>query len=82
MPVKIDGSEGQATMAQPEKSKSSTTEEAVRVSKANGALAKDRPQELIIMVGGPGSGKSTFVTTKMKSYVRVNNDELKTAAKC
>ena len=69
-------------MAQPEKSKSSTAEEAVRVSKANGALAKDRPQELIIMVGGPGSGKSTFVTTKMKSYVRVNNDELKTPAKC
>ena len=69
-------------MAQPEKSKSGTTEEAVRVSKANGALAKDRPQELVIMVGGPGSGKSTFVTTKMKSYVRVNNDELKTPAKC
>ena len=69
-------------MAQPEKSKSSATEEAVRVSKANGALAKDRPQELVIMVGGPGSGKSTFVTTKMKSYVHVNNDELKTPAKC
>jgi bifunctional polynucleotide phosphatase/kinase len=35
------------------------------------------------MVGGPGSGKSTYVTTKLaSSYVRVNNDELKTKEKC
>lgn len=41
-----------------------------------------RPQEVVIIFGGPGSGKSTFVTSKMSTYLRVNNDELKTKEKC
>lgn len=34
------------------------------------------------MVGAPGSGKSTFTSTKMKDYVRVNNDTYKNKEKC
>lgn len=34
------------------------------------------------MVGAPGSGKSTFVTSRLANYVRVCNDELKTKEKC
>ena len=34
------------------------------------------------MVGGPGSGKSTYAVKKMAGYTRVNNDELKTKEKC
>lgn len=37
-------------------------------------LIKERPLEVVLMVGGPGSGKSTFVLSKMKNYVHVNND--------
>ncbi|ODM99691.1 Bifunctional polynucleotide phosphatase/kinase [Orchesella cincta] len=41
-------------------------------------------QEMIIMVGFPGSGKSSFVKSQIltRSYVHVNRDTLKTAAKC
>ena len=39
-------------------------------------------QEVIIFVGPPGSGKSTFWSNHLKKYVRVNNDTLKTAEKC
>jgi len=39
-------------------------------------------QELIIFVGSPGSGKSTFWKNHLKNYVRVNNDTLKTKEKC
>jgi bifunctional polynucleotide phosphatase/kinase len=38
--------------------------------------------EMIIFVGGPGAGKSTFWQTHLKDYVRVNNDTLKTKEKC
>lgn len=34
------------------------------------------------MVGSAGSGKSTFVVTHLKDYVRVNRDTLKTKEKC
>eukprot|EP00301_Raphidiophrys_heterophryoidea_P009772 c1456_g1_i1.p1 GENE.c1456_g1_i1~~c1456_g1_i1.p1 ORF type:complete len:470 (-),score=145.51 c1456_g1_i1:100-1443(-) len=45
--------------------------------------AKDT-QEMIIMVGPPASGKSTFVKRCLvpHGYVRVNQDLLKTEAKC
>lgn len=45
--------------------------------------AKDE-QELIIMVGQPASGKSTFSNRFLvpHGYVRVNRDTLKTPAKC
>ena len=41
-------------------------------------------QEMIISVGFPASGKSTFARTYLqpKGYVRVNMDTLKTQAKC
>jgi bifunctional polynucleotide phosphatase/kinase len=38
--------------------------------------------EMIIMVGSPASGKSTYVNTYLKQYKRVNQDTLKTKAKC
>lgn len=39
---------------------------------------------MIIMIGCPGSGKSSFVKSEIlhKGYVHVNRDTLKTAAKC
>jgi bifunctional polynucleotide phosphatase/kinase len=41
-------------------------------------------KELIIMVGYPGSGKSTYVTDQIMkhNYVRINQDTLGTKAKC
>lgn len=43
---------------------------------------KSETQEVILFVGAPGSGKSTFWSNYLSDYVRVNNDTLKTAAKC
>lgn len=45
-------------------------------------LTKNRPLEVVIFVGSPGSGKSTFWKTYFSSYERLNNDTLKTPAKC
>lgn len=39
-------------------------------------------QEMIIMVGYPGSGKSSFCKRHLNSYERVNLDELKSYSKC
>lgn len=39
-------------------------------------------QELVIFVGAPGSGKSSIWGNYFKDYTRVNNDNLKTPAKC
>lgn len=39
-------------------------------------------KEMILFVGGPGSGKSTFWSKYLSDYVRVNNDTLKTKEKC
>lgn len=39
-------------------------------------------QEMIIFIGSPGAGKSTFWNNYLKDYVRVNNDTLKTKEKC
>jgi bifunctional polynucleotide phosphatase/kinase len=42
-------------------------------------------QEMLIMVGMPGSGKSHFakeLETNNKKYIRINQDTLKTKAKC
>lgn len=38
--------------------------------------------EVIIFVGSPGSGKSTFWKNYLSAYTRVNNDTLKTKEKC
>jgi bifunctional polynucleotide phosphatase/kinase len=37
---------------------------------------------MVIFVGSPGSGKSTFLHTYMSKYSRVNRDTLKTKEKC
>jgi len=37
---------------------------------------------MVIFVGPPGSGKSTFYRNYLKDYVHVNNDTLKTKEKC
>ncbi len=42
----------------------------------------NRDQELVLFVGSPGCGKSTVWQTYFQDYVRVNNDTLKTPAKC
>jgi len=39
-------------------------------------------QEMVLFVGGPGAGKSTFWSNYLSDYVRVNNDTLKTKEKC
>jgi len=38
--------------------------------------------EMVIFVGSPGSGKSSFWKNYLPNYVHVNNDTLKTKAKC
>jgi bifunctional polynucleotide phosphatase/kinase len=43
---------------------------------------KNDSQEMIILVGPPGSGKSSLTLNYLKNYVRVNNDILKSAVKC
>ena len=45
-------------------------------------MTKGRPVEMIICVGSPGSGKSTFTNRFLKDYVRINNDEYKNKEKC
>jgi bifunctional polynucleotide phosphatase/kinase len=39
-------------------------------------------QEMIVFIGAPASGKSTFWKTHLAEYVRVNNDTLKSKDKC
>lgn len=39
-------------------------------------------QEIVIMVGFPGSGKSFVSTNHMRDYVRVNRDTLGSWQKC
>jgi len=43
---------------------------------------KSEEQEVIVFVGAPGAGKSTFWNNHLSDYVRVNNDTLKTKEKC
>ena len=40
------------------------------------------PKEMVIFVGSPGAGKSTFWQNYMPKYHRVNRDTLKTKEKC
>jgi bifunctional polynucleotide phosphatase/kinase len=50
----------------------------------NNDVFEPKTKEIIIMVGMPGSGKSTFVKTYIlpHHYVHINRDVLKTATKC
>lgn len=45
-------------------------------------VTPSKTQELIIMVGSPASGKTTYVSTHFPQYERINQDTLKTYAKC
>jgi bifunctional polynucleotide phosphatase/kinase len=45
-------------------------------------LTENRPLEVLICVGSPGSGKSTFVLNYLGKYTRINNDDYKTKANC
>eukprot|EP00300_Choanocystis_sp_HF-7_P015246 c18987_g1_i5.p1 GENE.c18987_g1_i5~~c18987_g1_i5.p1 ORF type:complete len:432 (+),score=108.96 c18987_g1_i5:42-1298(+) len=59
--------------------------EQTHAAQTQAAKTYTRPkQELIVMVGRPGSGKSSFTKKflEAKGYVRVNRDTLKTEAKC
>jgi len=48
---------------------------------AEAKITKDT-QEVVIFVGSPASGKSTFWQNYMSQYIRVNRDTLKTKEKC
>lgn len=45
---------------------------------------KKNPQDMVLFVGSPGSGKSTFYRKHLQplDYVRINQDTLKTRDKC
>ena len=46
------------------------------------AKVKSGSQEVIVMVGFPGSGKSYFSTKHLSSYQRINRDTLGSWQKC
>lgn len=48
----------------------------------NSKIKLSNDKELIIFVGFPGCGKSTFYKNNCNNYVHINQDELKTKAKC
>lgn len=48
----------------------------------HGAELKLKEQELIILVGFPGSGKSHFAKTHLKGYEIINRDTLNSMQKC
>lgn len=39
-------------------------------------------REMVILVGSPASGKSTFAQTHFSTYYRINQDQLGTLARC
>jgi len=49
---------------------------------SNPKIKLSNDKELIIFVGFPGCGKSTFYKNNFNNYVHINQDELKTKAKC
>ncbi|XP_026192639.1 bifunctional polynucleotide phosphatase/kinase-like [Cyclospora cayetanensis] len=55
----------------------------ISVTKAREVQQAQRPpQELVILVGAPGSGKSTIVERFFSNYAVVNQDDLKAKVKC
>jgi len=42
----------------------------------------DKQQEMVIFVGSPGSGKTSFYSSYFSNYIHINNDTLKSAVKC
>jgi bifunctional polynucleotide phosphatase/kinase len=51
-------------------------------STATVSLTKSTNQRLVLLIGPPASGKSSFVKHYLQSYTRINRDTLKTKAKC
>ena len=53
-------------------------------SDAEEIFKKKNPKDIILFVGSPGSGKSTFFKNQLEpeGYVRINQDILKTRDKC
>lgn len=45
-------------------------------------ISESTSQEVVILVGSPGSGKSTLCRRSFGNYVRVNRDTLGTSKKC
>lgn len=58
-------------------------DEIIKLSKSN-IVFQPQNNEIILMVGFPGSGKSTFVNDVLLplDYVRINRDTLKTMTRC
>ena len=54
---------------------------ALKGAQNNSEIARSTT-EVIIFVGSPGSGKSTFWKNYLSTYTRVNNDTLKTKERC
>lgn len=57
-------------------------DESKTISQFSGSAILSRTQELVIFVGFPASGKSSFAKRHMSEYEWVNRDSLKTVAKC
>jgi len=51
-------------------------------SESEKIIQENDEQEIVLLVGPPSSGKSTFCSTYFPNYTQVNMDILKTKAKC
>ena len=52
------------------------------INKINGNSNKNKKPEIVLMIGYPACGKSSFTKKKYNNYKIINQDALKTKAKC
>jgi bifunctional polynucleotide phosphatase/kinase len=52
------------------------------INKINGNSNKNQKPEIVLMIGYPACGKSSFTKKKYNNYKIINQDTLKTKAKC